>query len=85
MYTDYEQQIVAINSAIQSLIAERTELQKSIDTDNPFLAVYMKYESIDKLTRDILIEMVDHIKVYENGSICIKLKHTDDIERYVTL
>ncbi len=81
MYEDYERQIKDINAAIGNLTAERTELKKGVDTENPFLTAYRKYESIDKLTRDILIELVDHIKVFENGSISVKLKHSDDIRR----
>lgn len=81
MYEDYERQIEDINAAIGNLTAERTELKKGVDTENPFLTAYRKYESIDKLTRDILIELVDHIKVFENGSISVKLKHSDDIRR----
>ncbi|OYP03017.1 hypothetical protein CG709_10505 [Lachnotalea glycerini] len=81
MYDGYEQQIVDINSAIQALKAERSELEKGGDMENPFLSAYRKYENIDRLTRDILIELVDHIKVFENGSISVKLKHSDDIRR----
>ena len=53
MYEEYERQMENINAAIENLTAERTELEKSADTENPFLAAYRKYEAIDKLTRDI--------------------------------
>ena len=81
MYEGYEQQMEDINSAIHNLMVQRTELEEGVDTENPFLTAYRKYENIDKLTRDILIELVDHIKVFENGSISVKLKHSDDIRR----
>jgi len=35
------------------------------------LTAFGKYENIDKLTREILIELIDHIKVYEGGDISI--------------
>lgn len=81
MYEDYERQIEDITAAIGNLTAERAELEKGVDTENPFLTAYRKYENIDKLTRDILIELVDHIKVFENGSISVKLKHSNEIRR----
>ncbi len=81
MHEDYEQQVQHTNAAIENLTAERAGLEKGMDTENPFLTAYRKYENIDKLTRDILIELVDHIKVFENGSISVKLKHSDEIRR----
>ena len=32
---------------------------------------FMKYQNIDKLTREALIDLVDHIKDYENGNISV--------------
>ncbi|MEL7609230.1 MAG: recombinase family protein [Bacillota bacterium] len=81
MYGDYERQIEAADAAIENLRAERAELEKDTDIENPFLTAYRKHENIEKLTRDILIELVDHIKVFENGSISVKLKHSDEIRR----
>lgn len=81
MYEDYERQLQDINAAIGNLTAERAELEKGVDTENAFLTAYRKYENIDNLTRDILIELVDHIKVFENGSISVKLKYSDEIRR----
>ncbi|MEK5645664.1 hypothetical protein MKY74_33920 [Paenibacillus sp. FSL R5-0378] len=33
------------------------------------------------MTRDILIELVDTIKVYENGNISVKLKFASEYRR----
>ena len=41
----------------------------------------MKYQNIDKLNREILIELVDYIKVYENGNISVKFKFADAFRR----
>ncbi len=40
----------------------------------PALVAFAKYQNIEKLTYEILIELVDHIKVYENGNISVKIK-----------
>ena len=81
MYEDYERRMENIDTAIENLTAERPELEKSTEAENPVLTAYRKYENIDKLTRDILIELVDHIQVFENGSISVRLKHSDEIRR----
>jgi len=79
MSEDYERQISAVNRVLDNLNADRAELENGIDTENPFLAAFMKFENIDKLTREVLIELVDHIKVHENGNISVKLKFADQI------
>jgi DNA invertase Pin-like site-specific DNA recombinase len=81
MREDYERQISAINTVLDNLTAERAELQNGIDTENPFLATFRKYENIDKLTREVLIGLVDHIKVHENGNISVKFKFADELRR----
>lgn len=81
MSEDYERQIEAINGVIRNLYEEKAELENGIDTENPFLATFRKYENIDKLTREALIELVDHITVYENGNISVSLKHANEYRR----
>ena len=43
----------------------------------------MKYQNIECLTRDILVELLDHIKVYENGNISVRFKFADELRKIV--
>lgn len=81
MKEDYERQIEAINEVISNLQEEKAELENGVNVENPFLVAFRKYENINKLTRDILIELVDTIKVYENGNISVKLKFANEYRR----
>lgn len=81
MSEDYERQISAIDTVLNNLSAERAELQNGIDTENPFLATFREYENIDKLTREVLIGLVELIKVHENGNISVKFKFADQLRR----
>ena len=81
MSEDYERQIEAINGVISNLYEEKAELENGIDTENPFLATFRKHENIDKLTREDLIELVDHITVHENGNIRVSLKYANEYRR----
>ncbi len=81
MQEDYEQQTEAINEVISNLQEEKAELENGIDTENPFLATFRKYENIDRLTREVLIELVDTIKVYENGNISVSFKFANECRR----
>lgn len=81
MREDYEQQVATISAVIEKLTTEQSEIENGVDTENLFLSTFRKYENIDKLTREILIELIDHIKVYEGGDISIKFKFADEYRR----
>ena len=81
MKEDYEEQAEALNEVIEKLRAEQAELENGIDTENPFLKAFRLYGNIEKLTRDVLIELVDHIKVYEGGNISIVFRFADELRR----
>ena len=81
MKEDYEEQAEALNEVIEKLRDEQAELENGIDTENPFLKAFRQYGNIEKLTRDVLIELVDHIKVYEGGNISIVFQFADELRR----
>ena len=37
--------------------------------------------AVHSLSREILIELIDHIKVYENGNISVKFKFADELRK----
>jgi len=83
MCEDYELQTEEIQRVLDNLKAEQYEFENGIDPENPFLTAFEKYENIDKLTREILIELIDVIKIYEGGDISIKFKFSDELHKIV--
>lgn len=83
MSEDYERQAGNISAVISRLKEEQAALENGVDEENPFLVAFGKYQNIDKLTREILIELIDHIKVYEGGDISVKFKYADEFRRVV--
>ena len=81
MSEDYERQIAALGEVLNNLHAERAELENGITAESPCLTVFKKFENIDKLTREVLVELVDHIKVYESGNISVTFKVADQLRR----
>ena len=81
MKADYERQAAGFSNVLARLTAERAELSSGVDQQHPALAAFAKYQNIEKLTREILIELVDHIKVYENGNISVKFKFADEFRK----
>ncbi len=81
MSGDYERQITAVGEIIGNLREELEALASGADTGDPFWASFQKHGNIETLTRDLLIELTDHITVYENGNIRIKLKFANEYRR----
>jgi DNA invertase Pin-like site-specific DNA recombinase len=81
MSADYEAQATRFRAVLSMLKAELAETENGVDAENPFLAAFRKHENIDRLTREVLIELIDHIKVYEGGDIAVRFKHGDDMRR----
>ena len=81
MKEEYEQQSMSLEDVIGKLREEQAEMKTGISTEPPFLTAFRQYQNIDKLTRDILIELVDHIKVYEGGYISIVFRFADGLRR----
>lgn len=77
----YVEQAEALNQVMKKLRAEKAALEHTIDTENPFLKAFRQYGNIETLTRDVLIELVDHIEVYEDGNISIVFRFADEFGR----
>lgn len=81
MQADYEGRMNSINEIVRNLEEDKARLEDETDTENLFIDTFRKYENINKLTREILIELVEQITVYENGNISIKLKFANEYRR----
>ena len=81
MKADYERQTSDISAVLTRLNAERAELANGVDNEHPALVAFMKYQNIEVINREILVELVDYIKVYENGNISVKFKFADELRK----
>ena len=81
MKADYERQAAELADVLARLNAERAELLNGVDKEHPALVAFAKYQSIETLTREILTDLVDHIKVYENGNISVHFKFADEFRK----
>ena len=66
---------------LERLTAERAELANGVDSEHPALVAFKKHQNIETLNREILIDLVNYIKVYENGNISVKFKFADEFRR----
>ncbi len=79
MKEDYDSQADGLAKVIRILRAELAELEAGNNAENPFIATFRQCQNIDRLTREIVIELIEQIKVYENGNISVKFKFADEL------
>ena len=71
----------ALMDVLARLNAERAELANGVKSEHPALVAFTKHQNIDQLFRELLVELIDHIKVYENGNISVRFKFADEFRR----
>lgn len=81
MWGDYEKQEKEINGTIKRMQDARMEQENGADTENPFLAAFCRYKNITTLAREVLIQLVDRVTVYEGGRISVVLCFADELRR----
>lgn len=81
MKADYERQTITLSDVLARLTAERAEMANGVSNEHPALVAFMKHRNIQALSRDVLVDLVDHIKVYENGNISVKVKFADELRK----
>jgi site-specific DNA recombinase len=70
-----------LKERIQNITAEIEALSKGVTTDEPFMQAFLKHKNITRLERGILVELVDAVHVFEDGSLQIDFNFTDQYQR----
>lgn len=81
--TSMKDKIDALDLMIANLQKSAEEYKSGVTGDNDFIAHFIKYQNIDKLTRPMLVELVDEILVHEGGRIEVNLKFRDAYEQVI--
>ena len=69
---------------LDAAIDKMRELQDdTVQQENEFVEHFRQYKNIDKLTRPMLIELIDSILVHEDNRITIRVKFQDELEKLI--
>lgn len=77
----YENDIERLKQNTESLKIQKQKYEFQNTINNEWIEKFKEKESITKLTRDIMMELIDCIYVQENGNIIIKFKFEDEFKR----
>lgn len=82
----FDSQKKEIQEKINSLEQKLKNLEQGQQDKNEFLESFMKYRNIKSLTREIIVELIDMIYVFEEGKIKLVFKYQDpfrEAEEYI--
>lgn len=77
----YESEIAKIEQSIKEIKETIEQEKEGVDGSNAFIQSFKKYRNIEKLTREVLIALVEIIYVHEGGGIEIVFKFQDAFSR----
>ena len=81
MKVRFEEQSQQLQETIAHIQSECETLAQGIDTENPYLTTFLKHRNIEKLSRGLLVELVNAIYVHEDKSIEIEFNYADQYRR----
>lgn len=77
------EKIDALSSHILSLQKTAEEYEIGVCAENEFISHFKQYGNIDRLTRPMVVELIDEILVHEGGEIEIIFKFKDAYEHVI--
>ena len=77
----YELDIERIKKIIINLKEQKAEQEKIAEKKSKWIENFKRQKNIYELDRDILIELIEYIEVYENKKIKIHFKFTNELDK----
>lgn len=77
---NYSDKISLAEKNIQSLEAERDAAVKKNAADYSWVDAFKKYEGIERVERQVVVNLISEIRVYEGNVVEIDFQHNDAIE-----
>lgn len=77
---NYSDKISLAEKNIQSLEAERDAAVEKNAADHSWVDAFKKYEGIERVERQVVVNLISEIRVYEGNVVEIDFQHNDAIE-----
>ena len=77
-FTDqFDRQIKEANETISRLVSERNSVMSGLAAQQGWLSQFKQYENIQELTRSVVVNLVECVRIRENKDIDVQLMHSD--------
>ncbi len=82
---EYSKQEEHIQNSIKNLEKEISHTKQDINQKNIYLEKFIKHKGFDQLSREILVDFIKQIYVYENKNIKIEFLFEDEYKKLIAL
>ena len=80
---DFDRSIAGLDEMLVRLRKEIEQTGRGMDGSNAFLSAFLQYRNLEKLNREVVVELIDAIYVHEDGSLTIQFRFEDAFEQAV--
>ncbi|MDR0964782.1 MAG: recombinase family protein [Clostridium sp.] len=81
MKQKYDEQVEQIGIVIANLQEEQARMKQGVQKENPVFVQFRKYKNVQKLDRNLLVDLIDKIYVHENKEITISFLMEDELKK----
>jgi len=81
MKASFDEKADALRAALENIKDEINTLARGVNSDDPFLATFLKHRNITEINRGIVVELIDTIYLHEDGQITIDFSFADELKR----
>lgn len=81
----FDHQLSQLETSIAHIKEEIEKYKDGSSAENQFITHFLKYQNIDSLTREIIVELIEMIYVHEGGTITVEFKYQDEYQRLLDL
>jgi len=81
MKADVTGRLDELGKAIEKVRDDCNVVAAGITSENPYFLEFQKHRNIQSLKRDMLVDLVDSILLYENGELKIRFNFADQYQR----
>ena len=74
---DYDARINSAKSQISNLVSQRNAIGSGLTNAQGWFAQFRQYENIEKLTRLVIVSLIERIEINNNKDIHVKFRHAD--------
>ena len=81
MKASFDEKTDVLKAAADNIKDEINTPARGVDSDDPYLAMFLKYRNIPELNRGIIVELIDSIYVHTDGQVTIDFSLDDELKR----
>jgi hypothetical protein len=83
MKASFDEKSNALRAAVENIKDEIGTPARGVNSDDPYLATFLRHKNIAEINRGIVVELINTIYVHEDGRITIEFSFDDELKRVI--